>query len=151
MIRVVIGGEQHRQWLVDVAFRNMFYDELNRPEMYCPGQLHSLLDKCLVEGTVFVAEHDNKPIGTLCSIITTNLYNPNITVLAELVWYVLPEYRNSRAGLSLLHSFKEKGREYDEMTMSLLVESSPLTVSAIEKRGFIMKECGFLKVKNGCI
>jgi len=74
-----------------------------------------------------------------------NVFNPSLTSLSEVFWYVLPEYRNTRSGLLLLNAFDKCGQEQaDETNMCLLI-GSPVATKSLEKRGFEMKEIAFRK------
>lgn len=132
-------------WFVEVAAVNMLTHELQRPELIHLEQLYGLALKGLEDGTAFVVKRDDECVGALGAILLPNLFNPTITTLAEVFWYVLPEYRNTRAGSLLLLAFEKKGEEVaDEATLSLL-GSSKVNLGTLEKRGFHLGEFSFRK------
>jgi len=109
-------------------------------------QINYLVDKGVSDGTCFVCAKDGIPVGVLGALIVPNLYNPEYITLAEAFWYVLPEYRETRAGAMLLKAFHDRASEIaNEATMSLLIESSVIKIESLEKRGFMLKEFGFVK------
>ena len=131
------------EWFVGTAAINMLTDELKRPELVNYNTIYELAIRGMMEGTAFIVRCDGEPVGALGSILTGNIYNPEYKVLAELFWYVLPEFRNTRAGLMLLNAFDKKAEEIaDESTLSLLGSSK---VNSLEKRGFELVELGFTK------
>jgi hypothetical protein len=133
------------RWFVETAAVNMLTDELNRPELINLDQLYLLATKGMNEGTAFIAKKGYEPVGALGAILSPNLYNPNITTLSELFWYVLPEHRNTRAGVLLFSAFNSKGESLaDEANLSLL-GSSTINMKTLEKRGFLLKEFAFTK------
>jgi hypothetical protein len=127
----------------------MLSDELNRPKLVNNVHLAKLTQIVMQQGTAFVVMKDNKPVGAIAGIVIPSLYNPDIKVCSELFWYVLPEFRSSRAGLLLLNAFVARGAELaDETTLSLLA-SSLVYDKTLEKRGFIFIESGFIKYNKG--
>jgi GNAT superfamily N-acetyltransferase len=142
-------SELDLEWFVETAAVNMLIDELNRPELLNLDQQYLLANKGLVDKTAFVVKQDGINIGALGAILVPNFFNPNIITLAEVFWYVLPEYRNTRAGVLLLKAFEERAGEIaDDATLSLL-PSSIVNYSSITKRGFIMEEVSFRKSIKG--
>lgn len=133
------------EWFVEVAAINMLTDELKRPELINKDNLYRLADLGVQMGTAFVVKKNGFNVGALGALKVPNVYNPEITTLAEFFWYVLPEYRNTRAGLLLLKAFDKKAKEVaDEATLSTL-PSSQLNVASLEKKGFSLQEFGFRK------
>lgn len=138
MIR--LAEEKDKQWLVTVAAKNMFCEELKRPHYYNETQTKNIVDLSVKQQACLVAEKNGELVGTILGVVSPNPFNPTITMLAELMWYVLPEHRHSSAGLKLLIEFAAIGKEKaDETSMSLLA-TSPVAISALEKRGFTMSE-----------
>lgn len=132
-------------WFVEVAAINMLEKELKRPELVNKAHLYLLTQKVVAEGTAFIVKCDGTCVGALASILVPNMYNPEIQTLAELFWYVLPEYRNTRAGALLFSAFDDKGEDIsDEAVMSLLGGSS-VNIKTLEKRGFLLGEHSFRK------
>lgn len=133
------------EWFVQVAAVNMLTDELKRPELINYKQLYTLARKACMDGTAFVVKSDGSNVGALGAILVPNLFNPDIKTLAEVFWYVLPTYRQSRAGALLFQAFTKKAEEVaDEATLSLL-PSSEVRIESLEKRGFLMSEFAFRK------
>ena len=137
--------EQDVIWFVEVAATRMLVEELKRPELINHQHLYALVLNTLKDNTSFIVKKDNKCIGALGALIVPNLFNPSYITLAEVFWYVLPEYRNTRAGLLLLNSFDERARQLaSDATLSLL-PSSEVGIKSLAKKGFNMEEMGFRK------
>lgn len=136
---------QDLYWFVTVAAYNMLKDELKRPELFNREHIFMLASKAMENGTAFVAKVDGEPVGALGGILVPNLFNPEVVTLTEVFWYVLPEYRSTRAGALLLFAFDNLGEELGvERTLSLL-PSSEINVQSLEKRGYLLEEFGFRK------
>jgi hypothetical protein len=133
-------------WSVEVAGVRMILEEVGRPEILNRQQLYLLVDQMIAGGTALIAHCDGKPVGALGSILTPNLFNPQIITLAEVIWYVLPEYRNTRAGYLLLKGFDNLAEKLgaDESVISLL-NSSKVSVEGLAKRGYVREEQAFRK------
>jgi GNAT superfamily N-acetyltransferase len=132
-------------WFVNTAAIRMLEDELSRPELVNLERITQLAKKGQEEGTAFVAFSDDLPVGAIGGLVCANFYNPKITSLTELFWYVLPEYRTTRVGHLLIKSLEERAQEVsDELILSLLPHSD-VNITALEKRGFFFEELGFRK------
>lgn len=142
---VVLLTEEHLDWFVNVAATRMILEELKRPELVDTPTLRSLATRGMHEGTAFVVTALGTPVGALGGLLVRNLYNPNIKTLTELFWYVLPEYRSTRAGAMLFSAFDLKGAECaTESTLSILPHSS-VNISTLNRRGFQLEELGLRK------
>lgn len=140
-------SDKSLDWFVNVAAVSMILYEVKRPELVNITQLYALANQGKTDGTAFVTRIGKEYTGAIGAILTPNLFNPKLSTLMEVFWYVLPEYRNTRAGLLLLRQLEKCGQEKaDETNMCLLVDS-PVSIESLEKRGFEMKEIAFRKGK----
>lgn len=133
------------KWFVETAAVNMLMEELKRPELINLKALYALAERGLAQGTAFIVKRGYEPVGALGAMLVPNIYNPDIITFAELFWYVLPEYRNTRAGALLFSAYDKKGAELaDEASMSILPSSS-VNIKTLEKRGYVLNEFSFRK------
>lgn len=85
-------------------------------------------------GIAYVAEHD-QPIGMIIGFIDQNIWDPEIKVLKELVYWVEVEYRNTSAGYRLLKAYNDHAKtlvDSDRIqlyTMTKMVNSPDLDFS----------------------
>lgn len=107
---------------------------------------------CLQYGYIWIAYVDEEPVGLLISVKEPNMWYPQAKELKELVWYVLPEHRNSSIGGKLFLTFCRKG---DDLIKGGLIEgyfTTRMTTTAdidLERRGFKLKEMTYLKERLG--
>jgi GNAT superfamily N-acetyltransferase len=100
-------------------------------EVYISQLFHSIL---VGRGIAFVAEHD-QPFGMIIGYIDQNVWDPEIKVLKELVYWVEPEHRNTTAGYRLLKAYNDKAKELVNenriqlYTMTKMVNSPDLDFS----------------------
>jgi len=86
-------------------------------------------------GISFVAEKDTKLVGIIIGIKDHNIFDPDLTMLKELVFWVEKEHRGSSAGYKLIKSYNKKAQELvDEKeiimyTMTKMVNSPDLDFS----------------------
>jgi len=133
------------QWFVEIAAVNMLTNELCRPELICIPNLYSLAKRGMESETAFVVFLNEKPVGAIGALLVPNMFNPEITTLAEIFWYILPEARSTRAGYLLLKRLEERAKEVsNELTLSLLA-AGDVNIDTLEKRGFSFEELGFRK------
>lgn len=103
------------------------------------------LKRFIDEQPVFIAD-DNGPLaGMLVALIHHNLWNEDIVVLTEMLWWVPPHYRGSRAAALLLLAFEDCAVSVgaDWAVMSLEAKS-PMNPDALEKRGYRLQERSYL-------
>lgn len=132
-------------WFIETAAVRMLQEELKRPELINMDQLYVLASMGMASGTAWVAKKDGRNIGALGAILTTNPYNPDIKSLAEMFWWVDPDYRDGRAGFLLMDAYDKKASEIaDEATMCLLT-TSPVNSASLAKRGWKLGEYAFRK------
>lgn len=83
-------------------------------------------------------------VGFIAGNVAPHPYNPSITVLNELFWWVAPEHRGSRAGMLLLDAFTEYGKAHADWTVMTLEAHSPVRSETLTKRGYRAHETSFL-------
>jgi hypothetical protein len=100
-------------------------------EQYINSLYHSII---VGRGVAFVAEYD-QPFGMIMGYIDQNVWDPEIKVLKELVYWVEPEYRNTTAGYRLIKAYNDKAKELVSenriqlYTMTKMVNSPDLDFS----------------------
>ena len=73
-------------------------------------KLTSAINNALHRGVVVVAEIDNKIVGSIGGMETSDWWSDKL-YLADLWFFVYKEHRKSRAALRLVRSFLEIGRD----------------------------------------
>jgi len=142
---VDILTDEDREWFIHIAAVNMLKNELKRPELVNIDQLEKLTAKVIEDRTAFVVKVDGKCVGALAAMLTPNLYNPLLSTFAELFWYVLPEYRNTRAGILLISVFDKRGEECADYSAMSLLGSSVVNEKTMSKRGYSLSEYAFIR------
>jgi hypothetical protein len=85
------------------------------------------------------------PVGFIGGALAPHPYNPAIRVLSEMFWWVIPEYRQTRAGLLLLEAFIAHGEAHAEWIHFTLEAKSPVNERTLTKRGFALYERAYLR------
>jgi hypothetical protein len=98
----------------------------------------------MTDHVVLVAERDYARMGLICGCLMPHFMNPGIQVLVESVWWVAPEYRHTRAALSLLQEFIAIGKAKADWITVATEGNSALTDKALTKRGFKHIENNYL-------
>lgn len=134
-------------WCAEVAAIRMLTEEVGRPDFVDVPSLYLILNKMYADKSGIVALVDGEYAGAIGGYLHPSIFNPEIAVMAELIWYVLPEYRQSRVGAMLLKAFDEmtEASPAHEATLSLL-NTSPIKHSSLEKKGFTVSEQAFRKI-----
>lgn len=144
-MKVRLALEEDLDWLINIAAIRMLSEEVGRPEYIDIDRINFLLEEMIRQGTLYVTEEKDKLTGVIGGLFIPNFFNEKIKVLAEVFWYVVPEFRGSRAGALLLNIFTKKGElEADEICFSLLTKSM-INPKTLTKRGYAMVEHAFRK------
>lgn len=98
-------------------------------ETYVNTLFHHII---LGGGIALIAEKDDQPVGMIIGIKDQNIWDPDIKILRELVYWVEPEARNSTAGYKLLLEYNKQAKQLVEedkiklYTMTKMVNSPDL-------------------------
>lgn len=99
----------------------------------------------LIEAHVVLVAHDgSERHGFIAGGHAPHPFNPNIRVLSEFFWWVVPIHRYGRASLALLTEFERIGRETADWIMFCLDARSPVREAHLIKRGFRQSEMTYL-------
>lgn len=105
----------------------------------------AIVERLIAQGVFMLAVRGSRIIGFIAGTLTPHLFNPKIHVLCELLWWVTPDARGSRAGALLFNEFLEVGkREGVDWIVMTLEAGSPISDESLTKRGFKPMERSFL-------
>jgi len=99
------------------------------------GYINKLYHHIILGGGIAIVAETDKPIGMIIGIKDNNIWDPDIKVLRELVYWVEPEHRNTTAGYRLLKEYNKQAAELVEQgkiklfTMTKMVNSPDLDFS----------------------
>lgn len=122
MIRIRPAAQDDVPWLLDAltefdlefpAHRSLFRDA-----EYVSVQLRQAIDA----GPFYVAEvpvgdGQGYAVGFMLGALLPHYLNPEVRVLVELLWWVDPAYRSTRASSLLLDAYLAYGREHADWVM----------------------------------
>jgi hypothetical protein len=91
-----------------------------------------------------IVEKDDVPHGLGVYTEMPHLFNQQIKTFTELVWWVCPEYRGTRAGLILLDAM-DKVADGSDVAVFSTEANSPITSRALTRRGYVPQEQAFVK------
>ncbi len=99
-------------------------------------------------GYIWLAMVNEEPVGLLMAVCEPNMWLPQARELKELVWYVVPEQRETTIGGKLFLQYCKKG---DELLAKGKIQgyfTTQMTTTKnidLERRGFKLTERTFLK------
>ena len=99
-------------------------------------------------GYVWLAFHEEKPVGILIAIKEPNLWAPKNIQLRELVWYVVPSHRKTSIGGRLFAKYCETADlllEKDLINGYFTSIMSTTDTLDLERRGFRCTERTYIK------
>lgn len=107
-----------------------------------------LVEMLLDGGILLVAEVDHKVVGMIAGYVHPYMFNNNVMQLGEIVWYVDPEHRATRAGLLLLEELEAEARRagVDYMVMMNFVDGPEVVNRAYTAAGYNMTEYAWTKL-----
>lgn len=132
-------------WLVDQmrAFDQFF--GATRSLFPDVPQAIEIVEQLVAQHPFWVAESAKGLVGFIAGALTPHPYNPSITVLSELFWWVDEQERGSRAGALLLAAFITFGEQHADWIVMTLEEASPVNPATLERRGFKPYERSYLR------
>jgi|TARA_R110000868_G_scaffold274814_1_gene534477 N-acetylglutamate synthase-like GNAT family acetyltransferase len=77
-------------------------------EEYVNKMFHHIL---LGGGVAFIAEKDGVAVGMIAGVKDHNIWDPDLKMLRELVFWVKEEHRGSTAGYKLIKAYNKKAEE----------------------------------------
>lgn len=92
----------------------------------------------------YVATKGSTVIGFVCGLLAPHFLNDDIITLTELLWWVNPEHRGSRAGAMLFNAFMGAGQRYAHWITMTLEVNSPVKPATLLKRGFRLQESYYI-------
>jgi N-acetylglutamate synthase-like GNAT family acetyltransferase len=112
-------------------FRNNTPIEIMR-ECNNEEYINKLFHHIILGGGVALIAEDKNTAGMIIGVKDQNIWDPNLKVLRELVYWVEPQYRGSSAGYKLLLQYNKLARELvnenkiNMYTMTKMVNSPDL-------------------------
>lgn len=99
-----------------------------------------ITDHCCLIGTV-----DGTPVGLIAGMLAPHPYNPALTVLSELWWWVDPAGRGAGVGTALLTAFDLWGDAHADWVVCTLEAASPIPPEVLDRRGYRVHEVAYLR------
>jgi len=132
-----------------VKMAKEFTDLSGYNEKYCPNTVYAMASMCLDQGLLSVLEIDGIVKGVACGLKGALVTNSEVSMGSELIWWVDPEFRKGKNGISLLRHLenqaKKEGMKY--WNMVFLESSMPLVIEKIyQKMGYNKTEVTYTKV-----
>ena len=93
---------------------------------------------------VLIGLKHNMAAGFIAGMISPHHFNPNITQMTELLWWVPEEHRNTGIGMKLFEEFLEYGNTHCDWVTMTLEANSPVKDTFLLKRGFHLQEKAYL-------
>jgi hypothetical protein len=115
--------------------------QLYGDDEYTKNGLQLLIDKHYLN---IAANENGEPIGFMAGYFNPHLFNPSIMYLCELFWWVVPEYRHTRAGALLMNAFIDFGKQKAQWISFSLNRFTEVNERALLKRGFELHEKTYL-------
>lgn len=107
------------------------------------------LSRLILNHPFFVAEKESVgPVGFLSGLLSPHAFNPKITQLTEVFWWVSEEHRQSKAGLLLFQEYVAFGKANADWINCTLEVGSPVKDAFLERQGFRLQERSFILEVN---
>ena len=97
--------------------------------------INKLYHHVILGGGIALIAENEKPFGMIIGVKDHNIWDPEIKVLRELVYWVEPEYRGTSAGYRLLKEYNKQAQKLVDdkkiklFTMTKMVNSPDLDFS----------------------
>jgi GNAT superfamily N-acetyltransferase len=136
---------------VIVGLVSMAQKDLAYKLPFSPERVLQVLTEVLKQGVIICLTVETNIVGVFIALKTVTVTSME-PVAAELLWYVLPDYRKSRGALELLAAFEYWAREVAKVgviTMSNMTNTSAeMTNKLYLRRGYKLSEQTYFKRVN---
>lgn len=136
--------KEDAQWIMrELKDFNDFY--INEVSLYHSDEytLQFVLE-LIQDHIVFVAVSDDGGfLGFVAGHVSRHVYNPDVTKLTELFWWVPKEHRHTGAGSFLLDAYTEWGKKHVNWTVFSISTNTPVDHKILTKRGYKQMETNY--------
>lgn len=88
------------------------FASLAYPDMaYCEASMRKCLTRQVEDGTLIIAERQDRIIGGIGGLVAPFFHNQSILALFENFWWVHREHRGTPTGIRLLMAFEKRAAE----------------------------------------
>jgi GNAT superfamily N-acetyltransferase len=132
-----------------LVFARHFYDSLPYADIdYDEDSCIAWLAIMRRDGVLLLAEADGVPVGMAGGIFSPFIFNINVRVGAELMWWIEPEHRGSGIGIELLKDMENAAYTAGARRWSMIaIEDTAERVSRIyDQMGYTASERTYCKV-----
>lgn len=109
-----------------------------------PEYRKHFIEELIRKNICIIAEQENQIVGLITGLVHPHIYNPEVTAVTELFWYVLPSHRQSLAAAKLFSAFKLEASRRGKLIYFNLAIQSQVKHESITKRGFSQCETHFV-------
>lgn len=131
------------EWIVEQA--KHFIDYLQLQFEANEPHLRQVIAEFVTKHVVVLVEKDGVRCGIAAALLQPHVFNPNVRTLTEVMWWVVPEYRNTRAGLLLLDTLDDIGNKTADLVVMSVEAHSSVNERTLVKRGYKKQELAFVK------
>ena len=82
--------------------------------------------------------------GFIAGLITPHHFNPELTIMHELLWWVSDKYRGQGAGIMMLDAYLKYGKEHCNLISFTLQDIGAPNDKVLTDRGLKLKERSYL-------
>jgi hypothetical protein len=131
-----------QQFLLETSYNQG--QQASKNVAHIGGLVHSIFQ----QGHIWLAYHDDEPVGILAAIIEPNMWIPEIRQMREIVWFIRSEYRSTTLGGKLWLKYQEKAEmllksgQISGYFTTKMTTTDPIN---LERRGFRLTEMTYLK------
>jgi hypothetical protein len=127
-----------------------FTTETGIPEIFNPYFCQKILTHYIpsVDGVCLVLTHNKNVVGFIGGIVQQHMFNPEVVILVEMMWFTSKEYRKTTQNIKLLKEFEKVGITLNASQIYLTLRSN-LKADKVEKlyqrMGYIEQERTFTR------
>lgn len=130
-------------WVVEQA--KEFIEYLQLPLKWNEAHMYGVVEEYVKSHHVILAIKGTLRVGVAAGFVTPHLLDPSTKVFTEIMWWVRPEWRGSRAGVMLLNAMEYVAKSRGAFFVLSTEEHSPLNKASLAKRGYKLRELSYVK------
>jgi hypothetical protein len=130
-------------WVVDQAEQFMAFADVvpfNAPHV------KALVGSFINNHITLIVEREGERVGVAIAMLQAHPLNSDTIVFSEIMWWVVPAHRGTRAGFILFDAMDKAASHYGADIVAMAMEAnSPLSGRALHKRGYKAQELTLVK------
>ncbi len=144
MVEISKAAAEDLEWLA-LQLKEFAVSYGTKKPLFGPEQYaKEFLENLIANHVLLIARRNGERVGLIAGIKAPHMFNPSLTLLSEIFWWVSASARGSRVGLNLLDAFIDAGKGIADWISICVHDVDAELPNAFRVRGMVPMEQSFL-------